>query len=276
MKKITIFLLTAALVLLTACSGKGNLDLTVTGNDMAANGQVTGATKTTQSETVTETAAATVPAVTETTAASLSETVPTSELVLSKEAIHHSFGVAKDGKPHSISVNYQKFMEEKNFNAVVYDDKTQSKVLYLTFDCGWENGYTNKILDTLREKRVPAAFFCTLDNVKAEPELIARIIAEGHIVGNHSTKHPDFSTISRERMVEEIKTCEDYLKEKYNYFAPFFRFPEGTYSEYALDVVQSLGYKSVFWSLAYADWDVNDTKGGDYAFDTNCGVAGGD
>ncbi len=254
MKKISVIVLTAALILLTACSGKSNIEITATKNEMAANGPV----ERTQ-------APATDP---ETTAAKEDQTAGTTKRSLSKKAIHHSFGVAKDGKPHSISVTNQRFLETGGFNAVVYDTKTQSKALYLTFDCGWENGYTNKVLDTLKEKKVPAAFFCTLENIKAEPELTARIINEGHILGNHSTKHPDFSKISGERMVEEIKTCENYLKENYNYSAPFFRFPEGTYSEYALEVVQSLGYKSVFWSLAYADWDVNSTKGGDYAFET--------
>ncbi|MCR4616304.1 MAG: polysaccharide deacetylase family protein [Clostridiales bacterium] len=262
MKKLTVLFLTAALIILSACS-KSSPDLTTARNDMAANGLVEGVTKP-AADQIAETATGSVSAKPTETSAVFREP----ESGLSKEPIRHSFGVAKNGKPHSISVNNQKFLEDKGFNAVVYDTKTQSKVLYLTFDCGWENGYTNKILDTIKEKQVPAAFFCTLHNIKAEPELIARMIAEGHIVGNHSSTHPDFSTLTRERIVEEITTCENYLKENFNYSAPFFRFPEGTYSEYSLDVVQSLGYKSVFWSLAYADWDVNNTKGGDYAFST--------
>ena len=149
-----------------------------------------------------------------------------------------------------------------------YVGDTSQNVIYLTFDCGWENGYTTTVLDILKQKNVPAAFFCTLSNIKAEPGLIARMINEGHIVGNHSTTHPDFSKISREKMATEIETCDNYLREKFGYSSPYFRFPMGSYSASALDLVSSFGYKSVFWSVAYADWDVNDTKGKQYAFDT--------
>ncbi|MBQ5825357.1 MAG: polysaccharide deacetylase family protein [Clostridia bacterium] len=187
---------------------------------------------------------------------------------LSTDVIGHSFGVAKDSKPHQISIDSQNYFDKKSFNAVTYDSKSAEKVLYLTFDCGYENGYTFKVLDTLREKNVSAAFFCTLDHIKAEPELIARMIKEGHIVGNHSTKHPNFGKISRTRMAEEIEIVENHLRTNFGYSSPYFRFPEGAYSDSALDLVQSLGYKSVFWSLAYADWDTSAQKGKDYAFKT--------
>ena len=170
--------------------------------------------------------------------------------------------------PHENSLNAQKYFNQKNFNAVSIDTVTQEKVLYLTFDCGWENGYTAKVLDILKEKNVPAAFFCTLSNIKAEPELTARMIKEGHIVGNHSDSHPDFSKISRTQMAKEIENCDNYLRENFGYTSPYFRFPMGSYSDCALDLVSSLGYKSVFWSVAYADWDVSDVKGKQYAFET--------
>lgn len=124
------------------------------------------------------------------------------------------------------------------------------------------------MLDTLLEKNVPAAFFCTLEHIKSQPDLIARMITEGHIVGNHSTKHPDFAKISRERMAAELLECDNYLRQNFGYSTEFFRFPEGSYNESALDLVGSMGYTSVFWSCAYADWDVKDTKGGEYAFKT--------
>ena len=145
---------------------------------------------------------------------------------------------------------------------------TNSKRICRKFDCGWENGYTYKVLDTLKEKNVPAAFFCTLDHIKSTPELIRRMIDEGHIVGNHSMKHPDFSKISRDRMKEEILGCNKYLQDNFGYSSNFFRFPEGSYNESALQLVDSLGMTSVFWSCAYADWDVNNVKGKQYAFDT--------
>ena len=187
---------------------------------------------------------------------------------LSTATVGYSFGVSKNGVPHQNSTNAQKYFDSNGFNAVSIDTKTKEKVLYLTFDCGWENGYTSSVLDTLKQKKVPAAFFCTLSNIKAEPGLTARMIKEGHIVGNHSTTHPDFSKISREKMAAEIENCDNYLREKFGYSSPYFRFPMGSYSASSLDLVSSLGYKSVFWSVAYADWDVNDTKGKQYAFDT--------
>lgn len=187
---------------------------------------------------------------------------------LPDDRIEHSYGVAKNGKPHEISVNFQSFFDGKNYNAICYDSKTSKKVLYLTFDCGWENGCTAKVLDILKDKQVPAAFFCTLDHIKSEPELISRMIKEGHIVGNHSASHADFSKISREEMAKEILGCDNYLRQNFGYSSPFFRFPEGVYTENALDLVQSMGYTSVFWSCSYADWDVNNPKGKDYTFNT--------
>ena len=94
----------------------------------------------------------------------------------------HSYGVAKNGVANEISINAQKYFDENGFNAFCLDTKSKEKVLYLTFDCGYENGYTSKILDILKEKNVPSAFFCTLPQVKENPELIKRMINEGHIV----------------------------------------------------------------------------------------------
>ncbi len=195
-------------------------------------------------------------------------TDPENTRQLSTEKKGYGFGVAKDGQPNSISVNNQKYFDENNFNALCLDTVSSEKVLYLTFDCGYENGYTAKILDTLKEKGVTAAFFCTLPQVKQYPELISRMINEGHIVGNHSVTHPSFPTLTRTEMAQEIKGMDDYLRTNFGYSEPYFRFPMGEYSESALDLVGSLGYKCVFWSLAYSDWDLNNQKGADYAFDT--------
>lgn len=180
----------------------------------------------------------------------------------------HSYGVAKNGVANEISINAQKYFDDNDFNAFCLDTKSKDKVLYLTFDCGYENGYTSKILDILKEKKVTAAFFCTLPQVKENPDLIKRMIAEGHIVGNHSVTHPSFAEIGTEQMTEEIKGMENYLKENFNYCEPYFRFPKGEYTDTALNTVNSLGYTSVFWSLAYADWDLKSQKGEQYAYDT--------
>lgn len=186
----------------------------------------------------------------------------------SNKTIEHSYGVAKNEQPHDISINNQKFFDEKNFDAIAYDNKTDQKIVYLTFDCGYENGYTAKILDTLRDKGVKAAFFCTLPEMKENTDLIARMINEGHIVGNHSVTHPDFSSITRQQMYDEVKNFDDYLRENFGYSAQYFRYPQGKYSENSLDMLNEMGYTCVFWSLAYADWDLSNQKGASYALET--------
>ena len=187
---------------------------------------------------------------------------------LSTEKIAHAYGVAKDETPNDISVNSQKHFEDGNFRALTLDNKSEEKVVYLTFDVGYDNGYTGMILDTLKEKNVPAAFFCTVDEMKSDPESIVRMINEGHIVGNHTENHPSMDELSRTEMMQEIKAFDDYIRTNFGYSSPYFRFPKGEYSDCALDLVGSLGYTSVFWSLAYADWDINNQKGAQYAHDT--------
>lgn len=186
---------------------------------------------------------------------------------LSDEKKGHSHGPASGGEPHHTVIDFQKDFD--SFSAVTLDLKSKEKVLYLTFDCGYEyENLTARVLDVLKEKKVPAAFFCTLDHIKKETEIISRMINEGHIVGNHSATHASFAQISREQMAKELESTENYLRENYGYSSKFFRFPEGVYTENALDLVAGLGYVSVFWSVAYNDWNVNDVKGKDYAVET--------
>ena len=180
----------------------------------------------------------------------------------------HSYGAAADEKPHNISVTNQQFFNEKGFDAICLDTKSEEKVLYLTFDCGYENGYTSKILDVLKEKGVTAAFFCTLPQVRDNKELIARMINEGHIVGNHSVSHPDFSALSAEKIIEEVRGFDDYMRENFGYSSLYFRYPQGKYSERSTAVLNELGFKCIFWSLAYADWDIENQKGALHAYET--------
>lgn len=131
------------------------------------------------------------------------------------------------------------------------------KKVCLTFDEGYENGYTPSILDTLKEKNVKAIFFVTYDFASQNHDLIERMIEEGHIVGNHTWHHYDMTEIDTGTAKEEISYLHKYIKDSFNYTMSCFRFPEGSFSEQSLGIVKSLGYKSVFWSFAYADWDVN-------------------
>lgn len=133
---------------------------------------------------------------------------------------------------------------------------SDGKIL-LTFDEGYENGYTEEILDILKEKQVKAIFFVTYDYCRSSPELVKRMIDEGHAVGNHSYTHPSFPDCSEKEMIDEVMTLHDYVCEKFGYKMTLFRFPKGEFSEKALSVIKSLGYTSVFWSFAYNDWDIN-------------------
>lgn len=194
-------------------------------------------------------------------------TDPDNKRSLSLEKVCHSHGPASGGEAHFTVKEFQKHFDK--YGALTLDTVSTEKRLYLTFDCGYEyNNLTSKILDTLKEKQVPAAFFCTLHHIKSQPELITRMIKEGHIVGNHSDTHPSFADISRKQMAQEIENCDNFLREEYGYSAKFFRFPAGEYNDSALDLVSSIGFTSVFWSVAYSDWDVNNPKGRDYAVKT--------
>ncbi len=140
--------------------------------------------------------------------------------------------------------------------------------IYLTFDCGYEyiatdaNGskyrVTEKILDVLKEKNVKAVFFITMDYAKKQPDLVERMIREGHAVGNHSANHPNMPKQTIDKMVSEVMTLHNYVLEHFGYEMNLFRPPEGAFSVQSLAVVQSLGYKNLHWSFAYADYDTED------------------
>jgi peptidoglycan-N-acetylmuramic acid deacetylase len=142
------------------------------------------------------------------------------------------------------------------------------KFICLTFDEGYENGYTPAILDTLKEKGVKAIFFVTYDFAKSNPELIERMIDEGHIIGNHSYRHYTLDEVSTDEATEEIVYLDNYMKETFQYRMTLFRFPKGEFSENTLALADSLGYKSVFWSFAYTDWDTENPTDKDEAYQT--------
>ncbi len=135
----------------------------------------------------------------------------------------------------------------------------KTKNVYLTIDEGYENGYTAKILDVLKEKECPAVFFVTLPYVKSNPELVQRMIDEGHVVGNHSVTHPSKGLPSQSisEQANELIELHKYVKDNFGYDMYLFRFPAGIYSEQSLALVQELGYRSVFWSFAYRDWETD-------------------
>lgn len=150
-----------------------------------------------------------------------------------------------------------------------YAEETKEKVLYLTFDAGYENGYTAKILDVLKKHQVPAAFFLVGNYIESDPQLVKRMVKEGHVVGNHTYTHPDMSAIStKENFSNELCKLEDaYEKVTGEKMKKFYRPPQGKYSEENLKMAQQLGYKTIFWSLAYVDWYEDDQPTKEEAFD---------
>ena len=146
-----------------------------------------------------------------------------------------------------------------NYNSIYNGIINKSaKVLYLTFDEGYENGYTSKILDILKEKNVKAVFFVTSHYLENNPDLINRMVSEGHVVGNHSKTHSSMPTLTSDinKFKEEFSDVESKYKEITGLnMKKFFRPPMGYYSERSLAMTNDLGYKTVFWSFAYDDWD---------------------
>lgn len=169
--------------------------------------------------------------------------------------------VDSDNRPTSCT----KFQDRYGkYDAIFIKDNT--KQIHLTFDEGYENGYTPKILDALKQKNVTAVFFITYDYAKRNPDLVQRMLEEGHVIGNHSYSHPSMPTISLSKASSEITRLHDYIKENFNYTMTLFRPPMGEFSERTLALTQSLGYKTVFWSFAYVDWDANRQMGADKAY----------
>lgn len=149
-----------------------------------------------------------------------------------------------------------------------YLGNTGEKVLYLTFDAGYENGYTAEILDVLKKHQVPAAFFLVGDYLERNGDLVRRMVEEGHIVGNHTASHPNMSKISTlEAFQKELTEVETLFRELTGKELPkYYRPPQGVYSQQNLEHAQKLGYKTVFWSLAYADWDNKKQPTAEFAF----------
>lgn len=186
--------------------------------------------------------------------------------VTANNTFNFGFKKSKDGA--SASISQEGFMDIlKKYDAIFLGD-TNNKELYLTFDNGYENGYTSKILDVLKEKEVPATFFVTGHYVTSQPELIIRMHYDGHIIGNHSWSHPDMSKISDAQIEEELeKVYNEVFKLTGQLEMKYLRTPKGVFNEQSLAVSKRLNYTNVFWSIAYVDWDRNITKGGKYAFD---------
>ena len=131
----------------------------------------------------------------------------------------------------------------------------EKKYIYLTFDEGYEAGYTSKILEVLKNNQVKATFFITAHYVNTQEELVKQMIEEGHIVGNHTVNHKSMPDLSEEKIKKEILELHQTIYDKFNYEMKYMRPPKGEFSEKSLSVTNSLGYKTVMWSFAYEDWN---------------------
>ena len=157
------------------------------------------------------------------------------------------------------------YIDLSKYDAYYVNPICKKKKIFLTFDCGYENGFTPKILDVLKKQKVVAAFFVTKPFIREGRELIRRMKKEGHIVGNHTVHHKSMPTLSDRDNKQEIIDCAEYCKEATGYeMDHFIRPPMGEYNEKTLKLTKSMGYKTIFWSMAYVDFDVNKQPGKQY------------
>ena len=171
-----------------------------------------------------------------------------------KEIDAYGFGVKKNNENKQPDIGFYKDIIE-NAGGIYVGDKN-SKNIYLTFDCGYENGYTGKILDVLKEKGVTATFFLTGHYIDSASDLVLRMKNEGHTLANHSNLHKNITEISKAELKREILDLEQkYYNLTVSYLTKFFRPPAGNFDKKSLEVVQELGYTSLFWSVSYKDWN---------------------
>lgn len=153
----------------------------------------------------------------------------------------------------------------KKYNGIYIAD-TGKPVIYLTFDEGYEAGYTPGILDCLKKHNVNAIFFITGPYLNQHEDLVRRMVEEGHAVGNHTVGHFSLPTLSDEKMRNEVSELDRVFYEKFKKHMVFLRPPKGEYSERSLKITSEMGYINVFWSFAYKDWDRNNQKGWEHAY----------
>ncbi|MGD7046090.1 delta-lactam-biosynthetic de-N-acetylase [Jeotgalibacillus proteolyticus] len=185
-------------------------------------------------------------------------------LSASAESLNWGFKRGQNGEQAEAGAQYNELL--KKYDSV-YRGTTKEKVLYFTFDNGFENGYTEKILDVLKEEKVPATFFLTGHYLTSAEPLVKRMVKDGHKIGNHSWGHPNFSTLTEDQMKEEWRKVKEKTTELTGQKEmPYLRPPEGVFNEETLKVAKEEGYTHVFWSVAFVDWYADKPRGADYAY----------
>lgn len=173
---------------------------------------------------------------------------------LSNELLAWGFRRGENHSQATLDTKSEKVI--RDYEGMSMGNKDSNQV-YLTFDCGYEAGYTEKILDVLSENDVKATFFITAHYLNTAGDIVKRMIEEGHIVGNHTVNHKCLPDISDEEIKDEVIKLHNALFEKFGYEMTYFRPPKGEFSERVIKVVKDLGYTTVMWSSAYDDWDTN-------------------
>ncbi|MER2000802.1 MAG: polysaccharide deacetylase family protein [Lysinibacillus sp.] len=185
-------------------------------------------------------------------------------IALPADEMHWGFKKATDGK--SIEMDGRTVEMLKKYDAI-YEGDTSKKVIYFTFDNGYENGYTESILDTLKKHDINATFFLTGHYVTSASDIVKRMVKDGHIIGNHSDGHPNMAKLSEQELVKEWQGFDKKLREvagvERTYYA---RPPEGIYNEQVLKVGVENEYRHIFWSIAFKDWERDVRRGSDYAY----------
>ena len=186
-------------------------------------------------------------------------------LLLGINVSAYSFGsgVSKNHQRPVIDSNQKRIIEENNGVYIGPD----CKEIYLTFDCGYENGYTSTILDTLNKTNIKAIFFITEHYLLSSKDLVKRMVDEGHIIGNHTSSHKDFTKSSSEEIINDIKSLETKFEKIIGVsMSKYVRPPRGEFSEESQILLAKNGYYSVFWSLAYVDWNKDVYNGNHYSY----------
>ena len=190
--------------------------------------------------------------------------LPTSGKILATE--NWGLGFGAEGTRPTGNVASE---ELAKYDAYYVAPSTEEMKLYLTFDCGYENGNTEAILDALKKHGVSATFFVVGHFLESAPDMVKRMVEEGHTVGNHTYHHPDMSKISDQASFQkEMDAVADLYKEIIGEDMPlYYRPPQGKYSRQNLQMAKEMGYKTFFWSLAYVDWNVDDQPSHEEAFE---------
>lgn len=181
-------------------------------------------------------------------------TVATSSELLPNEKIEWGIKRGNNHNQPDLGSENKELLDKYNGIAI---GNNKNKFVYLTFDEGYEAGYTEKILEVLKTNQVPATFFITAHYVNTQDELVNKMIEQGHIVGNHTVNHKSMPELSEEEIKKEVMTLHQVIFEKYNYEMKYIRPPKGEFSQESIEETNKLGYKTVMWSFAYEDWNEN-------------------